>query len=353
MTSARPMAKRASLDHPAARAWRALHPGAAQTWKIRTLKHSDKSAVYRLNGAWPSGSTIVAKHSRQSTLMIERAIYEEILPQLPVTALHCYGFLEESMRNLDSKRLGWLFLEDASGAQYSSRIKIHRTLAARWLGALHTSAVGLVKATALPARGPGYYLAELQEARKSILRSFENPVLGANDRGMLKAIVAQCDFAEGHWKDVEDFCRQMPNTLVHGDFVRKNVRVRQDGIGVDLYVLDWETAGWGNPAPDISSVEDIQTYHQTVRKTWTHLDLQDVQRLWDYGSLFRLLTAMHWDSLSLPHSSVDDDALENLWIYHAWMTDCVRALGWEGPNWPALPRWLTRNSQRPRKGMGP
>jgi hypothetical protein len=316
------------LEHPATTAWFQLRPDNGQPSKIRTLCRNKKSAVYRLYGVGLEGSAVIAKRGSQSSLTLERTIYEEILPHLPVTTLHCYGFVaDEREDRKDGNTCCWLFLEDAGGRWYEPHKKEHSTLAARWLGLMHTSAARVAAASSLPARDPGYYLAELRSGREAILFNLSNPVLTEEERKMLMVVVAQCDFVESHWDDLEQFCNGLPHTLVHGDFVRKNVRLRSSEAGMALLPLDWETAGWGTPAPDIFSVEDLPTYHAVVREDWPHLDLQDVKQLLRYGRLLRLLLAINWDSRCLRYPWVEE-SIENMTSYQTWMTDCIHALGW-------------------------
>src|SRR5436190_5770299 len=121
--------------HRAVKAWAALNPERVVPESIETLKFKrieSKSAVYRLNGVGPDGSTIIAKRCLAATASLERRIYVELLPSLPVPALRCFGSLPEA-----SGEFCWLFIEDAGTNRYSTANDEHRALAARWLGALH------------------------------------------------------------------------------------------------------------------------------------------------------------------------------------------------------------------------
>ena len=59
---------------------------------------------------------------------------------------------------------------------------------------------------------------------------------------MLESIISQCNVLESCWRKVERFCDRMPQTLVHGDFTAKNIRVR-NRHGSALLPFDWEMAG--------------------------------------------------------------------------------------------------------------
>jgi hypothetical protein len=165
------------LEFPAVQAWSGLSPEPVELGRveIRLLKRKSRSAIYRLGGVGPEGA-VIAKWCRQAAPAAERTIYEEVLPHLPVTALRCYGSVEEG-----DGRFCWLFLEDAGGQEYSPQREEQRVLAAGGLGLLHTSASRL--ATAAPAdRGPGHYPGHLHSARAAILGNLSNGALSADDR---------------------------------------------------------------------------------------------------------------------------------------------------------------------------
>src|SRR5205814_3728573 len=60
------------------------------------LRIGRRRKVYRLQGAGPDSSAVIAKRSRKADALIERTIYEEILPRVTVPSLRYYGFLERS-----------------------------------------------------------------------------------------------------------------------------------------------------------------------------------------------------------------------------------------------------------------
>src|SRR2546422_7690770 len=83
------------VEHRAVKAWSQLQPERVEPEKIEILKLKDKSAVYRLVGAGPDGSSIIAKKCYAATAVVERTIYEKLLPRLPVPVLQCHGFVDE------------------------------------------------------------------------------------------------------------------------------------------------------------------------------------------------------------------------------------------------------------------
>src|SRR5206468_4231485 len=107
-----------------------------------------------------------------------------------------------------------------------------------------------------------------------------------------------------HW--VADACAGIPSTLVHGDFRPKNAYVRDDGAGTRLFPIDWEMAGWGIPAADLTRV-DLGAYWSVVRERWTGVDLETIERVAVFGQIFRLLAAISWETTEL-----DFDAYEPL-----------------------------------------
>ena len=321
-------------EHPALRAWLELRAGGVEPERaaIRTVRCKPKSTVYQLVGVGPGGSAVIAKHCLRATARIEHAVYVEVLQRLPLTALRCYGLVEEG-----NGPWCWLFLEDAGEERYSPECADQRALAGRWLGTLHTSAAHVGATVRLPDRGPGYYLEHLRSARDTVRRNGTNPELATEDREVLARVLSSCDLLEARWGEVQRSCEDMPRTLVHGDCVVKNVRVRSSPAGLALLPLDWEMAGWGVPAPDLvqptagrhvpSLSADIEAYWWVVRESWPHLRVQDLRRWADWGRVFRLLAMTNWVSGRLAYPWVRKPVAE-LRLYHEQMAGALRAVGW-------------------------
>jgi Phosphotransferase enzyme family len=325
------------LEHPAVKAWGQLGPERVEPAKIEILRggahEAGKRTVYRLEGVGPAGAAIIAKRSRQGPALVERTVYQEILPHLPVSGLRYYGWVEEP-----GGLFAWLFLEDAGGERYSPGNAVHRALVTGWLGLMHTSAASVVAATRLPERGPPYYL-ELLRAVRGALRQHRNaPALGAGTRATLEGIVSGLDALESRWNQVEACCEGIPATLVHGDFRPKNVHVRADPEGTILLPMDWEMAGWGVPAADLAPAGrlaagpqvDATDYWFVVRDCWPGVALRDVRRLVAAGTILRRLAILYWDSLYLAYERVEK-VLAALNLDHAQMAEAVEAaFGAEG-----------------------
>jgi len=313
-------------EHPAVKAWSELQPDRVEPEWIETLREGKTSSLYRLEGVGMGGSAVIAKRSRRGTLPVEHKMYTEVLPHFPMPSLRCYGFFEKP-----DDKFCWLFLEDAGGEQYSPHIEAHQALTARWLGTLHTTIAPAGLDIQLPDRGPNYYLEHLQLAGGAIQQQLGNPTFHLDYQAVLESIASQLHFLENRWSLVEDFCNSMPRTIVHGDLVAKNVRIRMSATGITLLPFDWETAGWGVPAADLAWSRhkavspDIAVYWSIVQPFWPHLDLQDIRKLANFGRVFRSLISVSWEKWSLRYPWAEG----NMRMYEANLADSIRTLGWK------------------------
>ena len=301
--------------NPAVVAWMRLWPELVPEG-VEELRERPTSAIYALIGLGPRGSAIIAKRSRTARAMVERTIYEEVVPDLPVSVPRFYGMTESG------DGFWWLFTEDVGKEPFSPASATQRTLAAQWLGRLHSAAARLDTAARLPDRGPAHYLDHLRHGRETVCRSLDNPAMSAEDRLILKAVLAQCDAVERAWGSIERFCAGVPHTLVHGDFRSKNVRLRVIGADTTLCAFDWEMAGWGVPAPDLALspgegvVEqvDLATYASIADDYWPRVDAAALEELVVVGAVFRRLAAIGWESPSLLRES-PQWAVDNMRVY--------------------------------------
>jgi len=161
----------------------------------------------------------------------------------------------------------------------------------------------------------------------------------------LERLVEDLDALERDWTAIERACSEVPATLVHGDFRPRNAYLRSDGTRLNLFPIDWEHAGWGVPAVDLTRI-DLPTYWTTVREFWPDVRLADVQRLGRVGQIFRRLAAIRWMSPQLAYDTPQwlSGAMANLQVFHAQLTDAVRRL--RGPN-----RRSTRDAPQGRGTM--
>lgn len=323
----------AEPEHPAVVAWRTLGSDRKAPSGVEALhaKNPDRRCVYRL--LWTTGShePVIAKRYRAEDGRVERMLYREVLPRLPVDTPRCYGELEAGDGWV------WIFLEDVGGQRFSPADPAHRTLAASWLGGLHTAAAGQAAVERLRHRGPPHYRAHLEAGRRLIRDNLGNPALRPAGVGLLRSVLALYEALEERWHALEEVCAPAPRTLVHGDFRPKNAYVRDGERGSRLLAIDWETAGWGVPAADLAPQRhrylpqvDLETYCRVVRERWSGFDMRVARRLMWVGLIFRRLAAIEWAAVSLvfPRADVLEDPLARIRVYHE---ELGRALA--DPSW--------------------
>jgi aminoglycoside phosphotransferase (APT) family kinase protein len=314
--------------HPAVQAWATIVPGARKPETIEVLRRGGKkAAIYRLMNAAPheDGRAVIAQRARLSKALIERAIYHDVLPHLPVPAPRFYGFLE------DGPEFAWLFLEDVGADRYDPADPTHRALGARWLAQMHATAAGVAATRSLPAAGPARYLRHLRKGRSTIESHLANPAITAEESDELRMIVANLDRTEGAWARIEAVCAPFPKTLVHGDFRRKNVYLRRGPRGVEVLPIDWETAGWGVPAIDLIRI-DVATYCDAAQTTWPDLRFDVVSRVAVAGRIFSQLAGIDWVSPQLGYEDHLYIIRPMSWLrdFHAQLGDALRELS--GPS---------------------
>jgi len=312
-------------EHPAFTAWSKLKPRGPPPKAIK-LRAIDRarfySTIYCLQGVGVGGSDVIAKNSKRQSMLIERRIYQEILPTLPITRLHCYGFIEDKETNSF-----WIFLEDAGGENYKESLFLHRTLASRWLGILHGATGKMDLAETLPPVGTDNYLSCLNSTRQNILDNINNPSLRSDDVLLLESIIGHCNAIETFWDDIECFCAQIPPCLVHGDFIQKNARVRIDETGPSIFVFDWHSAGWGLPAEDVAGL-DIYIYWKKIREYQpdVYKDILIIKKLKGRGMIFRYLDWIHGASFGLAYEWVEK-TIQDLKTYEDSLVHARRLAG--------------------------
>jgi aminoglycoside phosphotransferase (APT) family kinase protein len=126
---------------------------------------------------------------------------------------------------------------------------------------------------------------------------------------LLRATVALLDQFETSWDRVMGLCEGLPSTLVHDDLATKNVRIREHRGGLDLTVMDWESAGWGNPAVDLTQfmggvlTPDLTSYASAVRECWA-FEPADLARFSAAGACFRILNGLAWTNWGFRPESI-------------------------------------------------
>ena len=340
--SGQPDAGQAALVGAAERAWRRLVPGAAGPSQVSIVEVSDKSAVFRLTGVGPGGSAVIAKRCRAATAMIERTIYKEILPQLPVSTIACYGVAPDQ-----ETAFAWLFIEDLGDAQLLE--DGHRVMAARWLGEMHVAAATLGDTARLPGRDPAYFFSRLRGVRRFLLAKATGPWLSVHERRVLDAVKAQCDVLETHWEEIEAFIEGMPRTLVHGDFVALNLRLRQNAAGPTLVAFDWEKAGWGTPLIDLVDV-DLPSYWRVVKGWWPQLSIADVEKSARYAVIFGALN-QEWTRKPMRKIAKRRKRMARALAALGWVDEPQRGDGWTAEESQRESCQANRPCQLPRPGV--
>ena len=288
--------------------------------------------VYQLSGSGTTRGDVIAKRSLRQYAGVERTVYEDILPDLPVSSLRYYGSTEDE----DDPDYCWLFIEDADGRAYTPRLKAHRVAAGRYLGTLHTSSACHQALSKLPDRGPAHYLERLRSARQWIEKTL-NLELETEEIESLQTIISNLERLEGRWDQLLEFCESLPRTLVHGDFSDHNIRIRAMVPRTTLVSFDWADAGRGVPPVDIIGrfthrgshfVEpDIYTYWLVARKIWSLPNIQTIRKFETVGKTFRAISAVAWD---IPESGLTkSDSLgyiETWRIYGSWLGECLKEI---------------------------
>jgi hypothetical protein len=321
-------AKRGLLDHPAVAAWHQLGRGPLELDRIDVLKEKNKSVVYRLHGTFSDGQSMVAKKTLAESAQIERMVYEELLPRVSLPSLQLYGFVEEG-------DCCWLFLQDAHGEEYRPSDEEHRALAGEWLGTVHRRI--RLNGSGLPDRGPAHYRMLLSASRAILREHLTNPVLSSQDVAMLRSIIEQYDLIESHWEKIEQISALVPPTLVHGDFVIKNVRVQRRQAGLRLLVFDWENAGFGVPAVDLTqftgrTVSPGLAFYQSVNPLPSiSASGLTLETLADWGRILRLIESIRWATTKLCFKPYDwlTMPISCLEVYQARLTAALASMHWE------------------------
>ncbi|PYN72968.1 MAG: hypothetical protein DMD96_33755 [Candidatus Rokuibacteriota bacterium] len=325
------------LAHPAVQAWHRLgYDRPVPDGVARLTGKARRREVYRLEGAGTDGSTVIAKRCTRADGLIERAVYEQILPHVPLAGPRYYGAVADP--NDDSQKgFYWLFIGEIQGETYDAFLPAHRGAAGRWLGTLHTEARHAADKAELPDAGPARYRKQMHGARDRIRDHLDSPALSADDLTFLDGLLARFDQLDEHWDRLERAATGLPRTLVHGDLNGKNLRVQATPAGPRIAAFDWADSGFGVPTADLAQVvatqrrisasPDLTTYFSVIRERWPDCDRENVARLATLGAVFRALAAIEWES----HIYFPDWAnlfVPTLRLYEAELAHALGLLGW-------------------------
>lgn len=285
------MAAKDLVAHPAVREWHRATGLDGTPESIEVFREQSVTRVYRIRGLGPGHSSVFAKHTTRGAVETERTVYERILPCLPLTVPRYYGSLVDGA-------VGWVFLEDVGDERYSRDDPEHLAMAARWVATLHTLAADIPDARKLPDGGPTRYLEHLRSGRRKVLSTLETWPYPAAEAEVLDSLLRELDAVERRWPWIEASCRSAPHTVVHGDFRPKNAYLRDNGRGLSLFPIDWETGGFGPPMLDLRKI-DLETYGSLVREVWPEVGSETVERFAQLGHVLGTLAAVDWECESL------------------------------------------------------
>jgi hypothetical protein len=304
-------------DHDPAAVWCALHHTTGTPGDIEPLRTSRDTAVYRFH---VGDSRIIAKRCPVATALVERTVYEQILPALALPRLRYFGASTEA-----DETVWWLFIEEAQGPEYRSDRAADRAAAAQWLATLHGEIERLEISGSLPTRSPEHYEQALAEVQRSLTMSGIDGYRRRAGREAREAVIAHCENLSGRWSELVDACRLGPETLVHGDLVAHNARLVPASSGPVFMPFDWEKAGWGTPAEDLANV-DLVAYRQALGSLWPELGARELRQLAGAGRVFRCIVFLQWLQPDLRDDS--EHSIEQLDTCRSWLDAIMERSPW-------------------------
>jgi hypothetical protein len=317
--------------HPAVLAWRKLGLSGPDPERIVDLKR--KRCVVRLGRVGPGGAGVIAKLCQRDKGRLERAVYLEVLPRLPVSAIEFFGCVDD-----DDGTSMWLFVEDVGDERYDPDSSRHGMLAGHWFGTMQAHVEPETLPGFFPERGAAYYRDCMQSILDSLsdLRSSRSATrLGHRT---LQKITDDCHELALSWSILADLSDSVPVVLAHNDCLPKNVHVRRSDRGLSVAPFDWGGVGWAPAATDLGLLtlphrgppaDDrvYSTYKTAVDDRWPDLDVDDIQRLASVGQLFWSLKVI---SRSIPELTSEwrrpEHVLAKLEIYERTLARSLRAL---------------------------
>jgi hypothetical protein len=257
-------------------------------------------------------------------------------------SLRYYG----KLRDEDGQHC-WVFLEDAGAKGYTPARREHRRIAAHWLATVQLHAQDLLRDADLPDRGPRHYLVHLLHAREEIERQVRLHESRSRAAPELEILLSKLDLLEARWGELSAFCDTLPQTLVHGDFVARNLRVMRKGGETSLAIFDWETGGVGVQAADLaqlleplreelgrtrqskrfyrfSASPSLDTYRSELGAGGMDLDVETVEYAAAVGGLFRCVASIGWICME---ATAEWCPTEELDVYSGWLGEAMRRAG--------------------------
>jgi len=277
-------------------AWSELASG-ARVVAAETLSGGRHSDAVRLRTR--AGRSVVAKLRPKGGLALERAIHEQILPELGVATPACLGFVSGSGDAPDV-----LFLEDLGDRAFQPSDPAHQRAAGRWLGRCHAASA----ATAIPARVPRRSLKQEREqlaaTRLSLAAAQGNEALGEPGAARVARVLELLAVAEERWDAWEAAAASVPAVLTHGAFVTRNVRMRGQAATLETLPFDWDHVAVRSPAIDLAQVPggsrgfaanaSLRHYRAAAAERGLALEAETVGALAALGTLVRAAACVGW-----------------------------------------------------------
>lgn len=311
-------------EYMAVTAWQTLHPESKAILSVSTIQpYYRKSTVVRLGGVTGYEGSIMAKRCPTPQARIEHLVYTKILSQIPYPALHSFGMMEGP-----SSGYSWLFVEEATGEEYSYKDVGHRTLAAEWLGILHVTAAELTAQYDLPARDLEHYLGLANLAQRTLEESSANPALTGEQLQVINDLKKQSELLQSRIPEIQPILDSMPKTIVHGGFYGKNARVGWRQGRQVILAYDWESTGWGYPAIDLAFV-DLELYQTYCSAYGLDLSLSSLRELAVFGKMLWVVKAIPGEGKTLASPWLDK-VMYKLAYYRDEMSQAMRIAAWEG-----------------------
>jgi hypothetical protein len=104
------------------------------------------------------------------------------------------------------------------------------------------------------------------------------------------------------------------------------VHVREEGHGLAVLPFDWETAGWGVPAPDLIKI-DVGLYVSILHDVWSGLNAADWRQMRVLSILFRQLASIDWIAGSFGELGDEKPAMK-LALYSERLACAMHEGGW-------------------------
>ncbi len=310
------------LEHPAVAAWNKLAGSGVPPNRIVRL-NKGHTEVYRLEGVGPGEQAVIAKLMSLGDAWLSRTIHFRVLPLVPKPALFFYGCVAAP------KQRAWIFLEDAGTQKYDRENPDHRRAVSAWLAALHVSLAGHAGKLPLPPADPGLQLTQLREGRQRILDTLNHVALPAENLALVRSIIGWCDRVEAAWERLMALLADAPRSVVHGDFVYKNIFLRETAAGyLEVFPIDWETTGLGPPAADLGECLDLTAYAAEARDLGARWTTGMIRRWAVVGKILRAMMAIDWAS-SILAGGAPPRAMRHLQACERKLSDAMRALALE------------------------